>query len=265
MAASRRGSNGDGPVRHGGKVLVHEHLTLRDVDALGRGWFAQCDLPAGTILWKEKPITVGRNRADLVRRVHSNLEKHAAFCRPTDSEADSEAEGIVRCNYFDNGRYVGAMLFEHTSLLNHSCSPNVSVRMILSEFGACYSQVQTARPISVGEQLFITYSASNLFMPSADRPCQVWGFEPACPRCSCTLPAAEQELWALLEAAAGAADAAKKLPIRSSEAVMAALPLQRSAAEALACSMPCLAEGDRFAEDVSFFRGLIGAVGGVHA
>ena len=257
-------SSGDGLVRHGGKVLVHEHLTLRDVGALGRGWFAQCDLPAGTLLWKEKPVTAGRNRADLVRRVHSNLEKHAAFCRPSDPGAESEAEGIVRCNYFDNGRYVGAMLFELTSLLNHSCSPNTSVRMILSEFGACYSQVQTARPIGAGEQLFITYSASNLFVPSAERPCQVWGFQPVCPRCSGTLPAPEQELWALLEAAAGAADAAKRLPTRSPEAMMAALPLQQSAAEALACSMPCLVEAERFAEDASFFSRLIGAVGGVH-
>ena len=112
-------------------------------------------------LWREKALTVGRNRADLVRRVDADLEKHAALCRP-EAGASSQGEGIVKCNYFDNGKSLGAMLFENTSLLNHSCHPNASVKMLISEFGACYSRVKVTRPIAAGEQVLITYSQAKL-------------------------------------------------------------------------------------------------------
>lgn len=146
------------PVRHGGKHLAHELLTLREVAGAGRGWFASRDLEPGTQLWQEKAFTVGRNRADLVRRVDAALEKHAAFCRPVADAAEpldyfdslwathaSEGEGIVACNYFDNGKYTGAMLFELTSMINHSCCPNASVTMVQSEFGAVYARVTLIR------------------------------------------------------------------------------------------------------------------------
>jgi hypothetical protein len=213
------------------------------------------DLEPGTELWKEKALTVGRNRADLVRRVDSDLEKHAAFCRPKgDAAAASEGEGIVSCNYFDNGACAGAMLFEQTSLLNHACCPNASVRMIVSEYGACYAQVVVARRVSAGEQLFITYSAAKLYRPCEERPCCQWGFGERCPRCERTLPPEELEMWELLEAAATAADAAKRSASRTVDAAMAALPLQVSAAELVCSRLPYLAEAERFAEDVDFFR-----------
>ena len=241
-------------VHHGGKELVHELLILRDVCGLGRGWFARRDLAPGTELWKEKPITTGRNRSDLVRRVEADLEKHAAFCRPQDTTEISEAEGIVRCNYFDNGSCIGAMLFEQTSLLNHSCCPNASVRMMISEYGACYSRVIVAKHVAAGQQVFISYSAAKLFRPREERPCACWGFPRACLRCEGTLPPEEQELWALLEAAAFAADTARAVTPRTVDAAMLALPLQVCAAEAVSILLPSLVEGERFAEDIEFFR-----------
>lgn len=74
-------------VCHGGKHLTHDLLELREVGTTGRGWFALADLPPGTQLWKEKAFTVGRNRADLVKRVGADLKRHAAFCRPTHSSS----------------------------------------------------------------------------------------------------------------------------------------------------------------------------------
>lgn len=221
-------------VRHGGKVLNHDLLELRYVRGAGRGWFALQDLLPGTELWKEKAFTVGRNRRDLVRRVDADLEKHAAFCRPAgEAAASSEGEGIVACNFFDNGKYTGAMLFEQTSMINHDCNPNASVHMLQSEFGACYARVTVARHVAAGEQLSITYSNANLFRPREWRPCNVWAFEAPCKRCAGVLPPEEQERWALLEAAAEAADAAKKLAPhqRNMDVALRALILQHSAVE----------------------------------
>ena len=221
-------------VCHGGKELIHDLLELRSVSGAGRGWFALQDLQPGTELWREKAFTVGRNRRDLVRRVDADLKRHAAFCRPAgEAAASSEGEGIVACNFFDNGKYTGAMLFEQTSMLNHSCSPNASVRMLQSEFGACYARVIVARHVAAGEQLFITYSNANLFRPREWRPCSVWAFDAPCGRCAGVLPPEEQERWALLEAAAEAADAAKKLVphLRNMDVALRALTLQHSAVE----------------------------------
>ena len=224
------------PVVHAGKHLTHELLELRDVGSVGRGWFALADIGPGTKLWEEKAFTVGRNRADLVRRVRTDLGKHAAFCRPTDAhDEESQAEGIVKCNYFDNGAFTGSMLFELTSMLNHSCCPNASVWMLQSEFGAVYAQVTTVRPVAAGEQICITYSRAKLFHPAKNRPCHVWGFGTPCPRCAQAQLADELDRWALCEAAAAAAAAAKNIPPgkRTVEVAASVLPLLKSAAEVL--------------------------------
>lgn len=265
-------------VRHGGKHLSHELLELREVSGAGRGWYALRDLGPGVELWKEKAFTVGRNRKDLVRRVSTDLARHAAFCRPIQAPPSSEqqaaasavesaaedeaaaaaaeAEGIVACNYFDNGKYTGSMLFEMTSMINHACCPNASVHMVQSEFGAVYARVSIARPVAAGEQVLITYSNAKLFRPAEERPCLAWAFGARCARCQGTLPTEEQERWALLDAAAAAADAAKKLPPRqrSLEVAVGVRTLQLSAAELVASWQPHLFEGERFTEDAEAFR-----------
>lgn len=82
------------------------------------------------------------------------------------------------------------------------------------------------------------------------------GFEPPCARCDGTLPAEERERWALLEAAADAADAAKQLPLRERNlgVAVAVRTLQLSAVEVVASWLPELYEGERFAEDAEVFR-----------
>ena len=243
-------------VCHGGKHLMHELLELREVPTAGRGWFALADIPPGTQLWKEKAFTVGRTRADLVKRVGADLERHAAFCRPAHSSGEAEAEGIVSNNFFENGPFTGAMLFELTSMINHSCCPNTSVEMMKSEFGACYSRVTTARAIMAGEQILISYSHEKLFRPRKERPCHTWGFSEPCARCQGSLPPEEQERWDLFEAASVAADLAERQPPRrrTMELAMTVLPLLVSAAEAIECWLPNLAEGHRFASLAEVYR-----------
>jgi hypothetical protein len=243
-------------VCHRGKHLIHGLLELREVPTAGRGWFALADIPPGTQLWKEKAFTVGRNRADLVKRVGADLERHAAFCRPAHSSGEAEAEGIVSNNFFENGPFTGAMLFELTSMINHSCCPNTSVEMMKSEFGACYSRVTTARAIMAGEQILISYSHEKLFRPRQERPCQTWGFSEPCARCQGSLPPEEQERWDLLEAASVAADLAERQPPRrrTTQVAMTVLPLLVSAEQVVEGWLPNLAEGHRFASLAEVYR-----------
>lgn len=230
--------------------IQHDFVSLCDVNGLGRGVFAKVFLQIGTELWNEKAMTVAPSRKMLVRRVDADLAKHAIFCWADDTE--SPGEGIVRCNHYDLGA-CGAMLFERTSMINHSCTPNASVRMGVSEFGACRARVTVVKPVQAGEQILITYSAANLFRPRNERRAffSRWGFSCVCPRCEGTLAAVDADMWALFEEAATAADAARQRP-RLADAHT--VYLQCRAAGMMHRWCPLLFEGERFAEDATLFR-----------
>ena len=235
--------------------LEHELVTVQLVDGAGRGVFAQRDIESGTELWSETPLSFAPSRDALVHKVDGMLWRHASLCRKR--FAATKGEGIVASNYFDQG-VLGAYLFEQTSLLNHACCPNASVRFVRSETRASECRLRTvvARHLERGEQVCISYSSTALFLPTDARRQLLhdrWGFWCHCERCVGTLPAGEQERWAMLEEAAAAADAlGKPRPATVDPAVVA---LQTRAAELVASWLPALAEGERFAEDAAYLTG----------
>ena len=242
--------------------LSHKQLALKTVPGIGRGWYATCKLTPGTALWSELPVTVGRNRAALVWRVQQDLEKHECFCRPTPvlkeveenaaAAAASAADGIVSCNYFDCGMN-GSMLFKLTSMLNHSCCPNASIRVDVSPYGACRARLVVAGEIAPDEQLCISYSTPALFKRRDERRAlllQRWGFQCCCPRCAGCLTSDASALWELVEEAAAAADDAKPARLLPNPSISA---MQTRAAEALAQTLPYLAEAERFTQDIAYF------------
>jgi len=186
------------------------HVILREISPhLGRGWFAQEDLPAGTILWREHPRAVASSRKDLIQLVQENAPEFQHLCyydednndtRSNDDENESYscccgssnnksnpkkkmAEGIVRCNHFAAAPDL-MLLFDDISLLNHSCNPNASVVMRDDEsnrhsgsldcrkedsLGGVQGLVQTARQIAAGDEINISYSDEALFWPWRQR------------------------------------------------------------------------------------------------
>ena len=233
--------------------LVHSSLVLRRTVGAGRGWFAIHDLEAGTVLWNERPLNFAATREGLVRKVDKMLWRHEGLCRKP--MAESRGAGIVAANYFDFGMY-GSYLFEQTSLLNHSCCPNASVRVVYGESVASetVASVHVARHVDADEQLCISYSSKALWLPTDARReliQQKWGFHCRCNRCEGTLPLPEQERWALLEQAAAAADALNcQTVLQTDHRDPAHMALQARAAALVAEWLPSLAEGERFAEHI---------------
>lgn len=235
--------------------LKHDILTVRSVAGAGRGWVASQSLEPGTELWSETPLSFAPSRDALVQKVDAMLFRHENLCRQR--HATSKGEGVVASNFFDMGS-MGAYLFEQTSLLNHACCPNATMRVDLAV--SCASDVRActsiARRVEAGEQILISYSAKALFLPTAARRVLLrskWGFWCKCARCEGTLPAVEKERWALLEEAAAAADACgKPRPAQVDREVAA---LQARASEMLASWMPGLCEGERFSEDAVYYGG----------
>ena len=235
--------------------LTHSSLTVQRIHGAGRGWFATHDLAAGTVLWCETPLSFAATRDGLVRKVDKILWKHDGLCRRP--KAESHGAGIVAANFFDFGMY-GAYIFERTSLLNHACCPNASVRVVYGETAASETtaSVVVARRVSQGEQLCISYSSKALFLPTHARRELVhdkWGFWCRCARCEGTLPQAELGRWSLLEEAAASADALGKPSQQSAQPALVAL--QARAAALVAEWLPDLAEAERFAEDAEYYAG----------
>ena len=241
----------------GDSLISHDHLELRNVPDAGRGWVALNDLPAGTKLWNEAPLSYAATRDGLVRKVDALLWKHEGLCRKR--HATSRGAGIVASNYFDFGVY-GAYIFEQTSLLNHSCCPNASVRVAFGEHAASGTRMcaKAARRVAIGEQLCISYSTKALFLPTPARRELLqakWGFWCRCARCELILPDAERDNWVLLEEAAAAADAVGK-PASPAAVDSGLVALQRRAAGLLAGWLPDLVEGERFSEDADYYDGI---------
>lgn len=242
----------------GESKLSHDLLIVRRVAGAGRGWFVLGGLEAGTELWSEQPLSFAATREGLVRKVEKVLWRHEGLCRKP--IAGSRGEAIVAANFFDCGMY-GAYLFEKTSLLNHSCYPNASVRVTYGETVASDTRasVTVARRVQADEQLCISYSSTALFLPTRARRELIydkWGFWCRCDRCEATLPQLDLERWALLEEAAEAADTMGK---PASESELTADPefvaLQERAAALVSAWLPSLAEGERFAEAVERYAG----------
>jgi hypothetical protein len=198
----------------------HPHIVLREISPhLGRGWFANQALPAGTQLWKESPLAVATSLDDLVTQVQEDFSRFEHLCRPTSTEegdkycktgtaasTDAAAGGIVHCNHFCFGPDL-LLLLDDISLLNHSCNPNASVVISQKETknnesdhdtsrkgsrsdnhfkSNLQARVQTARSIAAGEEITISYNDQALFWhwPARHNYWQErWGFSCACERC----------------------------------------------------------------------------------
>ena len=230
--------------------LEHELVAVRLVADAGRGVFALSLIEPGTELWSESPLTYAESREALVQKVDAMVCHFESLCRKR--RASSKGEGIVACNFFDQG-VLGAYLFEQTSLLNHACCPTASLHFEKTFSGECRVRASVVQRLACGEEVCISYSATALFMPTVERRKWLhdrWGFWCRCPRCEGTLPATDMRRWALLEEAAAAADAlGKPRPKTVDPAVVA---LQRRAAEVLGVWQPDLAEGARFTKSAEY-------------
>ena len=267
VARSRDENDGPAPAKEtclfGENRLTHEKMIIRPAGAgAGRGWFAVDSLEPGTVLWTEMPLTFAATRQGLVRKVDKTLWRHENLCRKP--AAESRGEGIVASNFFDFGN-MGSYIFEQTSLLNHSCCPNASVRVVFGETVASETRasVTVVRRVETDQELHISYSGKILFLPTRARRVQImdrWGFCCRCDRCEGTLPQPELERWALLEEAAAAADAIGRKPTAARQAADPAhMALVTRAASLVAEWMPSLAEGERFAEHIEYYAELAAA------
>ena len=251
-AAGSRGRDLNGSdCLYGECHLEHALVAVRLVAGAGRGVFALSLIEPGTELWSESPLTYAESREALVQKVDAMVCHFESLCRKR--RASSKGEGIVACNFFEQG-VLGAYLFKLTSLLNHACCPTASLHFEHKSFsGECRVRAIVAQRLDCGKEVCISYSATALFMPTVERRKWLhdrWGFWCRCPRCEGTLPATDLRRWALLEEAAAAADAlGKPRPKTVDPAVVA---LQRRAAEVIGVWLPDLAEGARFTESAEY-------------
>ena len=232
---------------------------------LGRGLFARESLPANTLLWQEAPLLTATSLKDLVQSIASgdDVTKFEHLCRPdssNDSGTTSKEEGVAYCNHFCV-RPDLYLLFSHTSLLNHSCHPNVSIA--LQEYMAeepVYAKIQTVRDIDRGEELVLSYLGSETLFANWSTRQNVlqskWGFSCRCERCqrnTSTDPKQSNlalESWLVLEKAAAIADANKP---RQASVDPNCLALQKEATAKVEQYFPYLKEAERFQADILYF------------
>lgn len=88
---------------------------------------------------------------------------------------------FVDCAHVDNQRTTLKYVFDALSIMNHSCSPNLSFTT-MGKYGYCVS----VRPIKKGDQMFINYlgdDAHQTFDMRQKILKDVWGFECKCDKC----------------------------------------------------------------------------------
>ena len=91
-------------------------------------------------------------------------------------------------------------LYTLHSHLNHSCSPNISIRHFDTTKALSRITVVAKTDISLGEELFVTYVDPSMGLNERRRELRAWGFGVcACKRC-------QEEEKALLEKNVGESD-----------------------------------------------------------
>ena len=93
----------------------------------------------------------------------------------------------------DRWRDVGVGLYEHTSKINHSCTPNAQVVFGASPASPAIASVVASQPIAPGEELTISYCSQD--DPYDQRQwylARAYGFSCTCPLCLSQQPAPKQ-------------------------------------------------------------------------
>lgn len=144
-------------------------FALSDIPGRGKGLVATRDIPAGTVIFHDRPILVydparAPHRTqleslllDAISRL--NPDTQAAFLSLFNAFAGDSLLGIVETNQYQLVHLEGAEtaysgVFPTFSRLNHSCNPNVMPEWDSASFSV---GVRTVRPVRKGDELLVTY------------------------------------------------------------------------------------------------------------
>ena len=124
-------------------LLVKTYLDKSNIEGLGL--FAGEDIPAGTIIWRNHPITCQKVSPGILLGMLESLPKIVM-------------DTVLKYSYLKNGNYF--ILGDNTKFINHSVIPNVT---LLDE------NVEVAlRDIKIGEEIlenyFANYDAEDSFI-----------------------------------------------------------------------------------------------------
>ena len=241
LSGGRQRANGDG---ESGTEFTSDRCAVRETDGAGRAVFALHRLAAGTVLFSEVPLKAASI---------GEMVDVADACGALDVLCGGDSL-LARVNL---NHFVAAdgsiLLHRHVSMLNHSCSPNASIKFQGGPTEPT-TRIVLARDVAAGEEINVCYSAQVLFARQPERQGELqarWGFACTCARCSGTLHAGDVKMW---QACEDAAQSAKEAKPRCRAPHPSIHTKQTQALALLERELPYLCEREQFRADEKYFE-----------